>query len=207
MPNAEKMTIEMPITGFVYDAKTDSTKIILGGQFFVVYSGKWDEDRVRESLFKAQKEENRKRRCESVQKNSLFDKTVKGLNCCDGAAVQLGHCPEGCPYLASAERADKCIERLHEDALKLLENLNARVMPVEEAAKNAYSFYHAPDSVKPVFVQFRDETYSDEGLTPPWRGGVNQRALLKQPNRYGKDFVFWTDRPSPEQMKGVEWDA
>ena len=81
----------------------------------------------------------------------------------------------------------------------------AKALSVEEAARNAYSFYHTPDSVKPVFVQFRDETYADEGLTPPWRGGVNQRALLKEPDRYGKDFVFWTDRPSEEQMKVVEW--
>lgn len=93
-----------------------------------------------------------------------------------------------------------------DNILQLLVAQEPRVMPVEEAARNAYSFYHQPDSVKPVFVQFRDETYSDEGLTPPWRGGVNQRALLKQPNSYGKDFVFWTDRPSEEQMKAVKWN-
>lgn len=97
--------------------------------------------------------------------------------------------------------------KICKDALSLLKEHGAKVMSVEEAARNAYSFYHTPDSVKPVFVQFRDETYADEALTPPWRGGVNQRALLKEPNRYGKDFIFWTDRPSPEQMKGVEWDG
>ena len=51
--DAKQMTIEMPITGFVYDAKTDSTKIILGGQFFVVFSGKWDEERCRKTISEA----------------------------------------------------------------------------------------------------------------------------------------------------------
>ena len=111
-----------------------------------------------------------------------------------------------------------CRDRLRLQALSALKEqqqriqeleagFHAKVMSVEEAAKNAYSYFHTPDSVRPVFVQFRDETYADEGLTPPWRGGVNQRALLKQPDRYGTEFVFWTDRPSPEQMKGVEWDG
>lgn len=136
-----------------------------------------------------------------------LEKTMEGLDCCTGTAVHLGHCPEGCPYLAESERADKCVEKLHHDALELLKAQEPNVMTMEEAARNAYSYYHTPDSVKPVFVQFRDEIYSDEALTPPWRGGVNQRALLKEPNRYGRDFVFWTDRPSAEQMKGVEWDG
>ncbi len=48
--DAKQMTIEMPITGFVYDAKTDSTKIILGGQFFVVFPGEWNEERVRKEI-------------------------------------------------------------------------------------------------------------------------------------------------------------
>ncbi len=142
-----------------------------------------------------------------MQRDDLREKTAQGLARCDGAAVQLGHCPEDCPYFAESERADKCVQKLHADALSVIKGYMAHAMSVEEAARNAYSYYHTPDSVKPVFVQFRDETYADEGLTPPWRGGVNQRALLKEPDRYGKDFVFWTDRPSEEQMKGVEWDA
>ena len=90
-------------------------------------------------------------------------------------------------------------------ASQLLKAQEPRVMTLEEARNNAYSFFYTPDSVKPVFVQFRDETYADESMTPPWRGGVNQRALLKEPDRYGKDFLFWTDRPSEDQRKDVEW--
>ena len=41
-----------------------------------------------------------------------------------------------------------------------------------EAICNAGSFHHTPDSVRPVFVQFRAEEYQDESLTPPWRGGA-----------------------------------
>lgn len=131
---------------------------------------------------------------------------MKGLGCCSQGAKEpytptIRYCA-GCPYLKSKI---PCTRALARDALELLKEQEPRVMTLEEVAQNAYSYYHTPDSVKPVFVQFRDETYSDEALTPPWRGGVNQRALLKEPNRYGMDFVFWTDRPSDEQMKGVEW--
>ena len=89
--------------------------------------------------------------------------------------------------------------------MQSIEAQEPRVLTLEEARNNAYSFYYTPDSVKPVFVQFRDETYADESMTPPWRGGLNQRALLKDPDRYGTDYVFWTDRPSEEQRKDVEW--
>lgn len=50
MPDNSSINIEFPITGFVYDAKTDSTKIILAGSFFVVFPGKWNEDRVRKAM-------------------------------------------------------------------------------------------------------------------------------------------------------------
>lgn len=144
------------------------------------------------------------------------EKVMKGLACCKVGVLIGEEFPyepkiscENCPYesMHADPQAKNCMEQLCEDALELLEEQEPRVMSVEEAAKNAYSYYHTPDSVKPVFVQFRDKIYADEGLAPPWRGGVNQRALLKEPNRYGKDFVFWTDRPSEEQMKGVKWDG
>lgn len=50
MPDNSSINIEFPITGFVYDAKTDSTKIILAGSFFVVFPGKWNEERIREEI-------------------------------------------------------------------------------------------------------------------------------------------------------------
>ena len=141
-----------------------------------------------------------------------LQKTIKGLECCSLEPERLKDCRyRGCPYSDLEGKGEfenfDCVAALSRDALSLLKAQEPRIMTVEEAAKNAYSYFHTPDSVKPVFVQFRDKTYSDEAMTPPWRGGVNQRALLKEPDRYGKDFVFWTDRPSPEQMKVVEWDG
>lgn len=145
-----------------------------------------------------------------------WEKAVKGLACCkEGVTIgeEFPYEPkiscENCPYepMHADPQTKNCLEQLCADALELLKSKETRVMSMEEATKNAYSYFHTPDSVKPVFVQFRDETYADEALTPPWRGGVNQRALLKEPDRYGKEFVFWTDRPSEEQMKGVEWDG
>ena len=136
-----------------------------------------------------------------MQKVDLRENALQCLEACSFMDdPQCSLCPQEGPGLGYA-----CREAMRKLAIAALKAQGASVMSVEEAAKNAYSYYHMPDSVKPVFVQFRDETYRDEGLTPPWRGGVNQRALLKEPNRYGKDFVFWTDRPSEEQMKGVEW--
>ena len=132
-----------------------------------------------------------------------LQKTIKGLRC--HSEPKFGpdeYFCETCPYDEAT-----CGLDVPNDALSLLKAQEPKVLTLEEAAQNAYNYYGTPDSVKPVFVQFRDETYSDEALTPSWRGGVNQRALLKEPNRYGMDFVFWTDRPSAEQMKGVEWDG
>ena len=132
-----------------------------------------------------------------------LQKTIKGLRC--HSEPKFGpdeYFCETCPYDEAT-----CGLDVPNDALSLLKAQEPKVLTLEEATQNAYSYYDTPDSVKPVFVQFRDETYSDEALTPPWRGGVNQRALLKEPDRYGRDFVFWTDRPSAERMKGVEWDG
>ena len=80
-------------------------------------------------------------------------------------------------------------------------------MSLEEAMHNAYSFRQTPDSVKPVFVQFRYSEYADEGLCPPWRGGVNQRALVGRTEAYGRDYVFWTDRPTDAQMEATPWEG
>lgn len=81
----------------------------------------------------------------------------------------------------------------------------AHLMTLEEALQNSNNYKDMPDSVRPVYVQFRDWQYKDESMNPPWRGGVNQRALLKDARRYGIDFVFWTERPLAYQMEDVKW--
>ena len=60
-----------------------------------------------------------------MRKDELRDKTERGLTCCDGTAIYLGHCPEGCPYLAGSERSDQCVAKLHADALALLKAQDA----------------------------------------------------------------------------------
>ena len=62
-----------------------------------------------------------------------LEKVIKGFECCGGPAIYLGHCPEECPYFSESERADKCVEKLHADALELLrekEPLKAKWRPV-----------------------------------------------------------------------------
>lgn len=96
---------------------------------------------------------------------------------------------------------------------RLIENAppaGAKRMNVVEAIDNAMQFLDNPDSVTPVFVQFNPvfgESLNDERSAPPWRCGVNQRYLLKNnAERYGKEFVFWTSRPTEEQKASVKWD-
>ena len=92
-----------------------------------------------------------------------------------------------------------------EAGLEMLKRDAPRMLTLAEAVVHAHTYKKSPDSVKPVFVQFRAEAYADEDTCPPWRGGVNQRALLKRTEAYGRDFVFWTDRPSKEQMQATPW--
>lgn len=144
-----------------------------------------------------------------------LDKVKRGLEACSIGTV----CGPNCPYedfrVSDSEEEDNynCVATLARDALKLLEDLEipaptvpvARMLTFNEAMNNASNFRDRPDSVRPVFVQFRAEEYKDESMTPPWRGGVNQRALLKDATRYYRDFVFWTERPLASQMEEVEW--
>lgn len=82
----------------------------------------------------------------------------------------------------------------------------ARVLTYDEAYENAWMYMDMPDSSTPVFVQFRHEVNYDEGTIPPWRGGHNQRRLLDRRDAYGSRFVFWTKRPTPEQMESMPWE-
>ena len=123
------------------------------------------------------------------------EKVIKGLEHCIGDNCYGDKWSE-CKYSGHG-----CIDALLEDALALLNAQEPRMMTFD----NANTYRTSPDSVKPVFVQFRFEEYADEGLCPPWRGGVNQRALLEHIGAYGRDYVFWTDRPTKEQMEAVQW--
>ena len=88
------------------------------------------------------------------------------------------------------------------DRIKELEQAQqAKAMSVEEAAKNAYSYYHTPDSVKPVFVQFRDKTYSDEGLTPPMARRCESKGIAQRTGQIRQGFCI-LDRPPIRRTDG-----
>ena len=95
--------------------------------------------------------------------------------------------------------------RIVEDARELLRQTIPRVLTYDEARDNAMRYMN-PDSVKPVFIEFREKLDEEEDDRPAWRGGYNQRVLLmNQPQNYGKAFRFWTDRPNEDQQKDAKW--
>lgn len=64
-----------------------------------------------------------------------------------------------------------------------------------------------PDSIKPLFIEFRVKYEDEEEQRPPWRDGYNQRVLLlRHEAGYGVNFRFWTDRPNVEQMEATPWE-
>ena len=112
---------------------------------------------------------------------------------------------DDCPY---KDPEHECFRLLMNDVVHFVEAQQPRVLTYNEARENAWK-YHDPDSCRPVFVQFRSDMMTED-MYPPYRGGYNQRILLGQTDngrtRYGKDFVFWSDRPTKEQRKAVAWN-
>ena len=126
-----------------------------------------------------------------------LQKTIKGLRC--HSEPKFGpdeYFCETCPYDEAT-----CGLDVPNDALSLLKAHEPRVMTPEEAAKNAYSYYHTPDSVKPVFVQFRDKTYSDEGLTPPMARRCESKGIAQRTGQIRQGFCI-LDRPPIRRTDG-----
>ena len=89
-----------------------------------------------------------------------LQETIQGLEACSYLdKPDCSHCPMGGPGFGFACRSQlrlQALSALKEQQKKIQEleaGFHARIMTVEEAAKNAYSYFHTPDSVKPVFVQ------------------------------------------------------
>lgn len=80
-----------------------------------------------------------------------------------------------------------------------------RVLTYDEARNHAMQVMN-PDSIKPLFIEFREKYDDEEEERPPWRGGYNQRLLLARSMDYNVHFRFWTDRPTPEQMEATPWN-
>lgn len=142
--------------------------------------------------------------------NDLREKVIKGFTCCDGAAVHLGHCQEDCPYFGESERADKCVEKLHSDALSLLKAQEPRVLTLEEVKRllpgaDVWIEYHDLTGWKIAAITVR-EIY-DNGLL------VELQSLRYSFERYGRynwdwlAWCCWTSRPTDEQRRATPWEA
>ena len=141
------------------------------------------------------------------------EKTLEGLDCCTGTAVHLGHCPEGCPYFAESERADKCFEKLHHDALELLKCHTPSIISVSDlinkhkAVKDGCVWFEVKYGfLAPAFVDIfhRNEIRiyspflhpgSDEESNETWWGI----------DCYGAVWRCWTFRPTDKQREETPW--
>lgn len=109
--------------------------------------------------------------------------------------------------LAMLKAQEQEVVNLQTKVAELTTAQEPMVLTYDEARNHAMQFMN-PDSIKPLFIEFRIKDDDDEEeLRPPWRGGYNQRLMLMdQKDRYGVDFRFWTDRPSVEQMEAAAWE-
>lgn len=140
-----------------------------------------------------------------------LEKTLAGLDCCTGTAVHLGHCPEGCPYWAESERADKCVEKLHYDALELLKALQAKLMTLEDIMEiyNARDCHVWPYDTAPyIFVEEHPDIRTYHGSWTAWReimAILHDGIFVHTINTYGKTWRCWTFQPTDKQREETPW--
>ena len=96
------------------------------------------------------------------------------------------------------------LSRKFGEIARLLKEMEPKVLTYDEARNHAMQVMN-PDSIKPLFIEFREKYDDEEEERPPWRGGYNQRLLLARSMDYNVHFRFWTDRPTPEQMEATPW--
>lgn len=124
------------------------------------------------------------------------EKVIQGLERCAGTDCT------GCPY----QGISPCQNKLAEDALALLKDQEARVMTKSEAIsypekQNAFS-----DSDKaPLYVEYKKpQPYFVKWVTADsvylWMKDIELSL------DYGKEYRFWTSRPTEEQRKAVAWE-
>lgn len=130
------------------------------------------------------------------------EKVIRGLEACSGG---IGSC-DNCPY---AYKGSMMCNRssLMRDALALLKEQEARVMTKSEAIsypekQNAFS-----DSDKaPLYVEYKKpQPYFVKWVKADsvyfWMNDIELSL------DYGKEYRFWTSRPTPEQMRDTKWEA
>lgn len=135
-------------------------------------------------------------------------KVIKGLDCCTGTAVHLGHCPEGCPYFAESERADKCVEKLHNDALELLKALEekkARLIPLEEVKEGNWDYVYLEQEIIPASKEITAFTGFRHRVSCVTWPSITAMKISPGEKEYGRKWRCWTERPTDEQRKETPW--
>lgn len=133
------------------------------------------------------------------------EKVIRGLECCITGDPDGSRECKKCPYRRNGITNEPCFNSLHADALALLREQEARVMTKSEAIsypekQNAFS-----DSDKaPLYVEYKKpQPYFVKWVTADsvylWMNDIELSL------DYGKEFRFWTSRPTAEQRKAIKW--
>ena len=133
------------------------------------------------------------------------EKVMLGLEFCLDFCRE-GYCSKKCPYISDG----RCYETIKRDALALLKEQEARVMTKSEVkhylsiASNG--FQAADIDEPPLWVEYKNpQRYGVKwvlfGTVYSWMDDQDISA------DYGKEFRFWTSRPTPEQMRDTPWEG
>lgn len=136
------------------------------------------------------------------------EKVIRGLECCTTFDSKGFPLCEECPYADDGTCPE--LDQLHRDALELLKEQEPRVMTLEEA-----SFRLG----EPVWVEKKasDVVYCEVLFDVDGKafkltfgsiefGGLLTGHSLISVEPYGRDFRFWTSRPTDEQRKATLWE-
>lgn len=115
-----------------------------------------------------------------------LDEVIKALECC----IDETKCGSECPYW---DDNGNCRSNMEADALALLKAQEPRVMTLEELRK--YS--------GPVWVEWRDKRYEyDNG----WEVATFNENYAADGETYnGKEYRYWTAKPTDEQREATPW--
>ena len=80
------------------------------------------------------------------------------------------------------------------DAIALLKEQEPRVMTLEEVS-------NLPDR-SPIFCEEKDPKFESE-----WELYMTEYDDRKYDECYGREYRYWTSRPSPEQMAKTPWEG
>ena len=134
------------------------------------------------------------------------EKVMRGAECCTKDVYDPFSCEE-CPYLGHKPTKKGCISVMLEDVIALLKEQEPRVMTKSEATsypekKNAFDERDKP----PLYVEYK----IPQPHFVKWVSVDNVYLWMNDFELnmdYGKEFRFWTSKPSEEQRKAAAWDG